>query len=98
MELVPVPVLLYELNAKIIFFFFFVYPLGIFYSIFQCGRRIRDPAPGRMGYAYILIATFAQSVRRRAVQAYQAPISCGVGLLVTTSESGLSPLHMVHTP
>jgi hypothetical protein len=28
----------------------------ILYSIFRCRRCIRNPAPGRMGYAYIVIA------------------------------------------
>jgi hypothetical protein len=35
---------------------FFLCPLGILYSIFWCRCCIRNPAPGRMGYAYIFIA------------------------------------------
>jgi hypothetical protein len=31
--------------------FFFV-PLGMLYCIFRCRHCIRNPAPGRMGYAY----------------------------------------------
>ena len=33
-----------------------VWPLGMFIHYFWCGRCIRNPAPGRMRYTYILIA------------------------------------------
>ena len=44
------------------FFFFFYAPWAYCYIIFQCGRCIRNPAPGRMRYAYIFSSQFAQSV------------------------------------
>jgi hypothetical protein len=44
------------LKKKKNIFFFFLCPLGILSSIFRCRRCIRNPAPGRMGYAYIVIA------------------------------------------
>ena len=46
-----------ELGKQTIFFFFFLSALCAYlYSIF-CERRIRDPAPGRMRYSYIFIAS-----------------------------------------
>jgi hypothetical protein len=39
---------------------FFLCPLGILYSNFQCRRCIRNPAPGRMRYLFIVIAVCSE--------------------------------------
>ena len=74
-------------------FFYFIRSLGIFVVFFWCRCRIRDPAPGHMRYSYFFIAS-ALRVWCRSVQAYQARNSCGVGLFLTTSESGLPSLYI----
>ena len=87
------------------FFFFFFGGLHLFAPTghstlllyFRCRRCIRNPAPGCMRYSYIFIAVLREFYCR-SVQAYKAFNSCGEGLLITSWESGLTPLYIVCTP
>ena len=74
-------------------YIFFFAPKAYFYIIFQCWRCFRNPAPGRMRYAYIFIVVRSEQFRPTI-----PPTVVGIVCVLTPSESGLSPLDIVCTP
>ena len=89
----------YERNIIIINFFVWLLclfaPPGHIDTLFLVGALYPEPPHPN---TQILSSQFAQSVDCRLVQAYKTPNSCGESLLVTSSESGLSPLDRVCMP
>ena len=86
----------YMLNA-IFFYFFFIFL--DFYSIFRCGHRIRDPAPSRMRYSYILIASSSESLTLGGLglpgpqQLWSRPAYNHFGVRPNPTEHGLHALN-----
>ena len=79
-------------------FSFFLHPLGILLHFFQCRHCNRKPTPGHMRYVYNFIAVCSECWTVGRFRPTRPPKVVRKVCLLTSSESGLSPLDIVCTP